>query len=653
MFSSVLIANRSEIACRIARTAKALGMRTVAVHSEVDAHALHVRSCDESYAIGPAPPSQSYLRIEKIIEVARRAGVECVHPGYGFLAERAEFAEACAEAGIVFIGPPPSAIRAMGLKNSAKMLMTRAGVPVIPGYSGDNQQPKFLKEKADELGYPILIKAVAGGGGKGMRRVNRHSDFDAAFDAAQREALSAFGDSRVMIEKYIAQPRHIEMQIFADRYGNAIHLFERDCSLQRRHQKVIEEAPAPGLSNSMRETMGLMALEVARTVNYVGAGTVEFIADASEGLRADRFWFLEMNTRLQVEHPVTEAITGLDLVELQFRVSAGETLPVTQAELRLDGHAVEARLYAEEPERGFLPSTGRLIGLRLPEGNGMRVDAGVEEGDQITPFYDSLIAKIIARGATRREALDKLANALERTLAAGPRTNLAFLIRISRDSCFRRAEFDTDFIERNLAALGAVPQALDAASAAAGVARLLQREQARLTGSQEASATVPTPWRLNDAFQFNGGRHISLPVLADGHKTMAVVNFSEADVDVSVDGVYPAHDVLTCDAPDAVHVLRKGRQTVVGLKLLESDIEHGFLDGLVRAPMHGKVLAILVMLGETVAKGQRLAIIEAMKMEHSIHAPLAGTVVEIAAREGGQIAEGGRLIVIEPTEIGE
>src|SRR6266480_5876698 len=388
MFASVLIANRGEIACRIARTARKLKLRSIAVYSDADAGALHTRLCDEAHRLGPPPARESYLAIDRLIEVAKRAGAECIHPGYGFLSENAEFAEACAAAGIVFVGPPPDAIRAMGLKSEAKKRMERAGVPVVPGYHGERQETKFLAPKADEIGYPVLIKAVAGGGGRGMRCVDGPAAFETALQSAIREAQSAFGDGRVLIEKYVASPRHVEIQVFADRHGNAMHLFERDCSLQRRHQKVIEEAPAPGMTPEVRAAMGKAAVEAAKAVGYVGAGTVEFIADGSRGLRSDAFWFMEMNTRLQVEHPVTEAVTGLDLVAWQFRVAAGEKLPTL--DVALAGHAVEARVYAEDPERGFLPSTGRIIGLKLPAGDGIRVDAGVEQGADVTPFYDPL-----------------------------------------------------------------------------------------------------------------------------------------------------------------------------------------------------------------------------------------------------------------------
>ena len=456
MFSSVLIANRGEIACRVARTAKRLGLRTIAVYSEADAIALHVRLCDEAHPIGPAPAQDSYLSIDKLIDVARRTRAECIHPGYGFLSENAGFAEACAKAGIVFVGPPPSAIRAMGLKDRAKALMEKAGVAVVPGYHGDRQEPAFLKQKAYEIGYPVLIKAIAGGGGKGMRKVEKHAEFEAALEAAQREAMSAFGEARVLLEKYVTSPRHIEIQVMADAHGNAIHLNERDCSLQRRHQKVIEEAPAPGMTPDLRAAIGAAAVKAAKAVGYTGAGTVEFIADGAGKLRPDGFWFMEMNTRLQVEHPVTEAITGLDLVEWQFRVAAGEPLPLAQDEVPLNGHAIEARLYAEDPERGFLPSTGRLVALKLPEGEGIRVDTGVETGSDITAFYDPMIAKLIAHGATREQALARLGGALERTIVAGPRSNVAFLGALCRAKEFRAGAVDTGFIERNGDALGLV-----------------------------------------------------------------------------------------------------------------------------------------------------------------------------------------------------
>src|SRR5947209_2968177 len=478
MFSSVLIANRGEIAVRIARTAKRLGMRVIAVYSEADAAALHVRVADEAYLIGPPPARESYLVVDKIVEAAALSHADCIHPGYGFLSENPRFAEACADAGIVFVGPPPSAIRAMGLKDQAKALMEKAGVPVVPGYHGELQDPKFLKEKAYQIGYPVLIKAVAGGGGRGMRRVDKHAEFDTALEGATREAQSSFGEARVLIEKYVTAPRHIEMQVFADSHGNVIHLNERDCSLQRRHQKVIEEAPAPGMTPELREAMGRAATEAARAVGYQGAGTVEFIADGARGLRPDGFWFMEMNTRLQVEHPVTEAITGLDLVELQFRVAAGETLPLAQNDVRIDGHAAEARLYAEDPERGFLPSTGKLVALELPVGEGIRVDAGVEAGSVVSPYYDPMIAKVIAHGSDRTQALTRLATALGETVVVGPHANAAFLKSLVIHPEFRGGQFDTGFIEQHLAELTKIDPAAEAAAVGAGVEALLTRKPA-------------------------------------------------------------------------------------------------------------------------------------------------------------------------------
>jgi len=650
MFKSVLIANRGEIACRIARTAKRLGLRTIAVYSDADGRALHVRLCDEAHRIGPPPAAESYLRGDTLITVARAAGADCIHPGYGFLSENAEFAQSCRDAGIAFVGPPPSAIRAMGLKSGAKALMEKAGVPVVPGYHGDIQEPKFLKEKAYQIGYPVLIKAVAGGGGKGMRRVDRHADFDAALEAARREAKSAFGDERVLIEKYVSSPRHIEMQIFADRHGNAIHLNERDCSLQRRHQKVVEEAPAPGMSAALRARVGAAAVAAAKAVGYEGAGTVEFIADGSGGLTESGFWFMEMNTRLQVEHPVTEAITGLDLVEWQFRVAGGAMLPLGQDQVPLNGHAVEARLYAEDPERGFLPSTGRLVALQFPQGAGLRVDTGVEAGSEVTRFYDPMIAKLIAHGQNREQSLERLAAALDQTLVAGPRSNTGFLAKLCRAAGFRSGDFDTGFIDRHLAAL--VPQrGLDRAAAALGAQKLLERESARIAPPPD-SDEPPSPWDSGDAFQLSGSRRLALPILVEGENLVAQVTYDARGVEVSVDGDAAAADAAAVAADDAVYVLRHGRQTKISLRDLALDEagEKGS-GGLVRAPMHGKVLALLVKPGERVSRGQRLAIIEAMKMEHTLHAPLDGTVSEIAIAQDAQIAEGAKVMVIEPSEM--
>ncbi len=650
MFASVLIANRGEIACRIARTAKALGMRTIAVYSDADADALHVRLCDEAHRIGPAPARDSYLAAERLIEVGRRREVACVHPGYGFLAENAAFAEAVAAAGMTFIGPPPAAIRAMGFKDAAKALMEKAGVPVVPGYHGERQDPKFLKEKAYEIGYPVLIKAVAGGGGKGMRRVDRHADFEAALEGATREAASAFGDGRVLIEKYVQAPRHIEMQVFGDTHGNVVHLYERDCSLQRRHQKVIEEAPAPGMTREVREAMGRAATEAARAVGYVGAGTVEFIADGARGLRPDGFWFMEMNTRLQVEHPVTEAITGLDLVAWQFKVAQGDALPLLQDRIALRGHAVEARLYAEDPERNFMPSTGRLLALELPQGE-VRVDTGVTEGSEVTPFYDPMIAKVIAHAPTRREALDRLAAALDQTVVAGPRSNVGFLAALCRATAFRDGSFDTGFIDRNLADL-THGHAHDLAAAAAGAAWLARRAQDELAARTQADAAFPSPWDINDAFSLGGAqRAVPMPLLVDGERRTARIAFSPSGLRATVDAAEAASGVRFVEGGgDSVYVLHRGRQTFVRRPdpALDSDQEAG--DGAVRAPMHGKVLALFVDKGAAVAKGHRVAVIEAMKMEHTLAAPVDGVVVEVSAAVGDQVAEGSAIVTIGPAE---
>jgi 3-methylcrotonyl-CoA carboxylase alpha subunit len=645
MFSSVLIANRGEIACRIARTAKRLGMRTIAVFSAADTHALHRRLCDEAYFIGPAEPRESYLSVERLIDVVRKSGAECVHPGYGFLSESGDFADACAQAGVEFVGPPAAAIRAMGLKDRAKALMEKAGVPIVPGYHGERQDAKFLKERASEIGYPVLIKPAAGGGGRGLRRIDKAADFEAELEGAVREVAAAFGSGRVLVEKYVTTPRHIEIQIFADRHGNIVHLGERDCSLQRRHQKVIEETPAPGMTEGLRATMGAAAVEAARAVGYVGAGTVEFVADGSKGLRADGFWFIEMNTRLQVEHPVTEEVTGLDLVAWQFQVAAGEKLPLTQARVRFDGHAIEARLYAEDPENGFLPSTGPIVGLDLPMD--VRVDSGIEAGGEVTPFYDPMIAKLIAHAPTRDAALARLTNALDHTLVAGVRTNIAFLGTLCRAESFREGKVDTGFIDRNLAALGAVPHGPDHAAAALGVVRLLDDDQAETAGA-EAVAEPNSPWTARDGFQLGGTRSVVVPILIDGHSADAAVSYGKGGMSVIVDGATSATDAKVFEADGEAYVLRRGRQTRVRLKDMSAataDAEAG--DGVLKAPMHGKVLQLFVGAGDAVAGGQRLAVIEAMKMEHTLRAPFAGIVADVAIGAGTQVVEGAQIMVIQ------
>ena len=644
MFRSVLIANRGEIACRIARTAKRLGLRTVAVYAEADAGALHVRSCDEAYCIGAAEPRESYLSIERLIAAARRAKAECIHPGYGFLSENADFAEACGEAGIVFVGPPAAAIRAMGLKDRAKTLMEKAGVPIVPGYHGERQDAKFLKEKAYEIGYPVLIKPAAGGGGRGLRRVDKHADFEAALEGAMRESQSAFGSGRVLLEKYIASPRHIEIQVFADQNGNTIHLGERDCSLQRRHQKVIEEAPAPGMTAPLRAQIGAAAIEAAKAVGYCGAGTVEFVADGTRGLRADGFWFIEMNTRLQVEHPVTEAVTGLDLVEWQLRVAAGENLPLAQSQIRFDGHAVEARVYAEDPERGFLPSTGAIVALELPRD--IRVDSGVAAGDQVTPYYDAMIAKLIAHALTRDAALERLAHALDRTFVAGLHSNVAFLANVCRADEFRRGHVDTGFIDRNLAMLGAIPQPRDNAAAAAGVAHLLDAAAAAAIGDD--APEPDSPWAMRDGFQLGGVRSVTLAIEIDGESTNATVIYTKDGAGVAVDGAAPATDGKVFAAGQDAYVLRGGRQTRVRLKDFSAATSAASAsDGVVKAPMHGRVLELLARVGDRVALGQRLAVIEAMKMEHTMRAPFAGIVMQVPVSTGAQVVEGAPVMVLE------
>ncbi|MCW5676080.1 MAG: ATP-grasp domain-containing protein [Xanthobacteraceae bacterium] len=646
---SVLIANRGEIACRVIRTAKAMGMRTIAVYSDADCNALHVKMADEAYAIGPAPARESYLVIDKIIAVAKAAKADCIHPGYGFLSERAEFAEACAAAGIVFVGPPPAAIRAMGLKGEAKALMAAAKVPVLPGYHGATQDPKFLKQKAYETGYPVLIKAAAGGGGKGMRRVDKQIEFDNALEAAKREAEAAFGNPDVLIEKYVASPRHIEVQVFADTHGNVVHLFERDCSAQRRHQKVIEEAPAPGMPDDVRAHVTKAAIEAARAVNYVGAGTVEFLADGSNGLRADAIWFLEMNTRLQVEHPVSELITNTDLVHWQFLVAAGEKLPLPQDKIRIHGHAVEARIYAEDAARGFLPSTGKLSALRFPGGNGIRVDSGVEQGGEVTPFYDPMIAKLIAYGATREQAFDRLSEALGGTVISGPRSNVEFLRALADSAEMRAGTVDTGYIERNLEALTKTGEA-DFAAAAFAVEELMRREQGK---QREAARLLPasarrSPWSAQDGYDFGAKREIPVSVLVNGTRAIARVRQEGNSLRASVNGVEASPSEIV-EAGDLLVAIREGRQT--GVKLAEAssaDLSRASGNGAVSAPMHGKVLSVSVAKGDKVAKGQRLMVLEAMKMEHALDAATDGVVAELSVAAGEQVSEGAQLILIKP-----
>jgi 3-methylcrotonyl-CoA carboxylase alpha subunit len=641
MFANVLVANRGEIACRVVRTARRLGMRTIALATPADRGALHTRLADEAHEIGAG--AEGYLDGEAIVALAKRVGAECVHPGYGFLSENADFAELCDKAGLVFVGPSPAAMRALGLKHAAKALMAKLRVPVAPGYYGDNQSPKFLKEKAYEIGYPVLIKAIAGGGGRGMRRVDAHVEFEAALEAAAREAVSAFGDPRVLIEKYVAAARHIEVQVFGDSHGAVVHLFERDCSLQRRRQKMVEESPAPGLPEATLAAMCEAAVAAARAVGYVGAGTVEFLVDPARGLGPDSFHFLEMNARLQVEHPVTEAITGLDLVEWQFRVAAGEKLPLQQAEIRRSGAAIEARLNAEDPETGFLPSPGRILALRLDAAPALRVDAGVGADDEVTPFYDSLIAKLIVHGPDRRSALDGLRAALGEALVVGPKTNLAFLDALLADPAVQAGRVEVGFIDANAARLGAEPRPPDPCAVLAGAAALI---------APPSLADAADPWGVADSFELTAPRRVGFEILVDGRierltatEAAFVRSFAFADGRAAPTEGRPPHVTRIADA---AYVLCGGRQIRVErvdpLAGGAGGREAG--SGEVAAPMHGRVIALSVEEGDVVAAGQRLAVVEAMKMEHALVAPCAGRASRLAAKLGDVVEQGQRLMTI-------
>jgi acetyl/propionyl-CoA carboxylase alpha subunit len=620
MFKSVLVANRGEIARRVFATARRMGLETIAVYSEADAGAAHVADADRAVLIGPAAARESYLVPEKIIAAARATGAEAIHPGYGFLSENADFADAVVAAGLVWIGPPSSAIRAMGLKDAAKALMAKAGVPVTPGYLGEDQAPSTLAREAARIGYPVLIKAVAGGGGKGMRRVDRAEDFDAALAACQREAAASFGDDRVLLETYVTRPRHIEVQVFGDTQGNVVHLYERDCSLQRRHQKVIEEAPAPGMDAATREAVTSAAVKAAKAVNYVGAGTIEFIADASQGLRPDRIWFMEMNTRLQVEHPVTEMVTGLDLVEWQLRVAAGEPLPLQQAEIGLAGHAVEARLYAESPATGFLPSTGVLERFQLPPT--VRADTGVEEGGEVTPFYDPMIAKLIAHAETREQALSELAEACDAVEVWPVKTNAGFLARCLEAPDFIVGDVDTGFIERNLAELTAAAEPSPAALSAAAQAAL---------AIDETLTPDPSPWRDLTSFRLNAAPSTSVRLFRLGKPVIAQ----------AAERAAPRSVLITED--DEIVVFEAGEAFVFASHPPAADEAGAASDGQIRSPMPGKVTGLAIKPGDKVAKGQGLLTLEAMKMEHALTAPFDGTVETVSVALGAQVSEGAVL----------
>jgi 3-methylcrotonyl-CoA carboxylase alpha subunit len=668
MFKKILIANRGEIACRVAATCRRLGIRTVAVYSAADANARHVMACDEAVAIGGTSPKDSYLRADRILAAAQSTGAQAVHPGYGFLSENAEFAQACADAGIAFIGPPAAAIAAMGSKSAAKALMEKAGVPLVPGYHGDDNTPELLAREAARIGYPVLIKASAGGGGKGMRRVDQAADFAAALASCQREARNSFGSDHVLVERYVLRPRHIEIQVFGDSQGQVIHLFERDCSVQRRHQKVLEEAPAPGMSDARRAEMGAAAVAAAQAVGYVGAGTVEFIAEEVDDGDL-RFYFMEMNTRLQVEHPVTEAITGLDLVEWQLRVAAGQPLPLRQDQLQITGHAIEARICAEQPDKNFLPATGRLDVLRWPPHvafarGPVRVDAGVGEGDAITPFYDSMVAKLIVHGDTRAQALARLDAALAATHIVGLHTNVAFLRRVVASQAFATADLDTALIEREQAVLLNQPPMPLEMAAAGVVAHAL---------AEEAAAEGNDPWSRRDGWRMHGGarRHFDIQhagavhavALARPHGA-AAGDARQATLELQIgDQRWPLHakalggdrhDVTLADRRLHLAVYVQGERVAVfapehSAVLQQIDAiahagEAAAEGGQLTAPMPGKVIAFLAKAGDTVTRGQALAVMEAMKMEHTLHAPRDGVVAELLYAVGDQVGEGGELL---------
>jgi 3-methylcrotonyl-CoA carboxylase alpha subunit len=657
MFTKILVANRGEIACRVMRTARRLGIRTVAVHSDADANARHVRLADEAVLIGPAPARESYLVAERILEAARATGAQAIHPGYGFLAENADFAEACARAGIVFVGPPAAAIRAMGSKSAAKTLMERADVPLTPGYHGENQDPVFLAHEARRIGFPVLVKASAGGGGKGMRRVDLAADFDDALAACRREALQAFGDDRVLLERYVLRPRHVEIQVFGDAHGGCVHLFERDCSVQRRHQKVLEEAPAPGMTPERRAAMGAAAVEAAKAVGYVGAGTVEFIVDPSGG-----FYFMEMNTRLQVEHPVTEMITGLDLVEWQLRVAAGERLPLRQEQLQIDGHALEARIYAEDPEKGFLPSTGRIVHLATPETSyHVRLDAGVEEGDEIGPHYDPMIAKLVVWDATRDRALARMRAALAQVRIVGVANNVEFLARLVASPAFASADLDTGLIEREreflFPARRETPEEVWLLAALAE----LEREQR----PAPAAPGARPPWNARDGWRLNSRASRTLTLRLGEAQQEVTVEYAAGGYALALAGGPPVFasgeleghggfrarigerriHAAVIAAGERRHVFFEGR--AYPIVRVDPSLGAGLgdeLQGLLTAPMPGKVIALLAEPGAKVERGTPLLVLEAMKMEHTVKAPRPGTVKAFRFGPGDQVSEGVELV---------
>jgi 3-methylcrotonyl-CoA carboxylase alpha subunit len=663
VFTTLLIANRGEIACRVAATARRLGIKTIAVYSDADAESKHVAACDIAVRLGPAPASESYLKAEEILRVALAHGAQAIHPGYGFLSENEAFAQACAKVGICFVGPPASAIAAMGSKSAAKTLMEKAGVPLVPGYHGDEQAPKFLQQQADTMGYPVLIKASAGGGGKGMRIVTQAKDFIAALASCKREASASFGDDKVLIERYLQKPRHIEIQVFSDTHNQHVYLFERDCSVQRRHQKVIEEAPAPGMTQARRQEMGEAAIAAARAVNYVGAGTVEFIAEPD-----GRFYFMEMNTRLQVEHPVTEMITGMDLVEWQLRVAAGERLPKTQQELQRCGHSIEARIYAENADKDFLPSIGRLIHLEFPDHEAfinadVRVDGGVRAGDTISPYYDPMIAKLIVRGADRDQARARMLRALAATQIVGVHTNVAFLSRLMADEAFAEADLDTGLIERRRATLLPAPIPATREALLLACAAVLEQEKA-------ASALTIDPWAERCGWRVDGSYRRMLSFQDSESVQEVLIDMVDGVTSLTVDAERAAVAISsqTNGVASVLHVALLMRSSRVSGTVVrqgerfdvfvsgkcetltlkdplastgQAEADHA---GSLTAPMPGKIIAIEVKAGEKVKRGQALLVMEAMKMEHTINAGLDGVVENIFFGVGEQVAEGAVLI---------
>jgi 3-methylcrotonyl-CoA carboxylase alpha subunit len=687
MFKKILIANRGEIACRVAATARRMAIKTVAVYSDADADAKHVAACDEAVHIGGSAPGESYLRWERIIEAAHATGAEAIHPGYGFLSENEEFARACVKAGLVFIGPPASAIQAMGLKAESKQLMEKAGVPLVPGYHGSDQDPALLQREADRIGYPVLIKASAGGGGKGMRAVDKSEDFAAALASCRREAISSFGDDAVLVEKYAQRPRHIEIQVFGDTQGNYVYLFERDCSVQRRHQKVLEEAPAPGMTEALRREMGEAAVAAARAVHYVGAGTVEFIVEQLNGSATAgppqggtapsggseahavasvgaKFYFMEMNTRLQVEHPVTEAITGLDLVEWQFRVAAGQPLPLRQDQLKIRGHAIEARICAENPDKQFLPATGTLRVYRQPActrferaDGGVRIDDGVRQGDEISPYYDSMVAKLIVHGDTREEALARMDQALSEFHIVGLQTNVQFLRHVVTSESFAKANLDTALIQREAAVLFEQEKIGAPMAMAGAIAFTLQQEKALEKAdpfSRRDGWRSHGPVSRSFEFEFHGQAQTaqlwhqhdgSLQLALDGQRLSLHIEPTAAGLLIALDGQRARLQVYRLG--EQVHVFGAGgatQITVIDLLAHAGVAQHEA--GRLTAPMPGKVVSFAVQAGDKVSRGQALAVMEAMKMEHTIAAPADGVVAEILYAAGDQVAEGAELLTL-------